>query len=238
MVLTFDSNLQILDEYCHSHSGFVQGTASSSNLICKRYASNMILIDGYSSLSSGATLSIQLYMQLADLTPGNTYNSAVNIVVYSSDNRIIINADTAPCTIAVSGYGSQSLAFSSTMTRPYAKGDHFPLYITFRLRSNNLVNGDYLLVDFGKWVPDAATTGVQVFKYQVAGTIYWVPSAAVKVNDTAYRVPVYNNYSMNSGVDITLRVDTHAPAAYFGVRNPEIQWNTFGIKAYKSGNIV
>jgi hypothetical protein len=94
MVLTFPSNLAIIDEYCNSYSGFLQGVNANSNLVCKRYSSNQILVAGYATLSSSASLSLTLYMQITDL-PITNYTQSVNIVAYSSTGTTIINADTA-----------------------------------------------------------------------------------------------------------------------------------------------
>jgi len=82
------------------------------------------------------------------------------------------------------------------MIRPYSKGNAFPLYIVFKLKSNSLVVGDYIQIDFGSWVLDVATAGQQIFKYQVSGNDYWVPSAATLVSGNVYKIPVYLNYSM------------------------------------------
>lgn len=124
------------------------------------------------------------------------------------------------------------------MNLPYSAGSAFPLYITFQLRSNSLVNGDYLRVNFGAWVLDSASSGVQVFKYQLSGNKYWVPSAGTLVTGNTYQIPVYNNYSMPAGTPITLWVDTFAPSSYYGANIPSHQWNFFKIEAYRSGTLV
>jgi hypothetical protein len=124
------------------------------------------------------------------------------------------------------------------MTLPYTKGNSFPLFITFQLNTHTLTNGDYLVVDFGNWVLDTATSGVQVFKYQISGNIYWVPSAATLVSGNIYNVPVYSNYSMTAGTPITLNVDTLVPTSYYGAMDNNIQWNNFKIYAYHSSTLV
>lgn len=83
-----------------------------------------------------------------------------------------------------------------------------------------------------------ATYGVKVFKYQLAGTTYWVPSAATLVSGNVYKVPVYNNYSMTAGTQITLWVDTFAPTAYYAAQIPAHHWNTIKLQAYKSGGTL
>ena len=123
------------------------------------------------------------------------------------------------------------------MTNPYAKGSSFPLYVSFQLKTHTLVNGDSLEIDFGNWVLDTATTGVQVFKYQVAGSIYWVPSSATVVSGNRFKIPVYENYSMNAGSVITIWVDTFAPDTYYGARIPNTQWNDLKIFAYKGSTL-
>ena len=39
-IITFNNHLNLIDEYCHSYSGFLPGVDPNSNLICKRYSSN------------------------------------------------------------------------------------------------------------------------------------------------------------------------------------------------------
>lgn len=124
------------------------------------------------------------------------------------------------------------------MNLPYAAGSAFPLFITFQLQSNTLTNTGYLRVDFGNWVLDPAPAGVKVFKYQLAGNKYWVPSAGTLVSGNTYQIPVYNNYSMTAGTPITLWVDTFAPSSYYGVSIPSHQWNPFKIEAYQGGTLV
>ena len=111
------------------------------------------------------------------------------------------------------------------MTRPYSKGGSFPLFISFQLKTYTLSNGDHIEVDFGNWVLDTGATGVQVFKYKIAGNIYWVPSSATHVSGNRYKIPVYNNYSMTTGNLITLWVDTFAPTSYYGAEVSSDQWN-------------
>jgi hypothetical protein len=204
MILTFSNNFNIIDEYCHSYSGFLQGTAANSILLCKRYSSNQIIIEGYTTLSSSATLSMSLYLQIGDLNTSpnasaNVYTQSVNIMAYSSTNAIIINANTNTLTVTLAQSGSLSLGLSGTMTQPYLVGNSFPLYIVFKLTLNTLTsaNSAYIQVDLGNWVLDTAASGQQIFKYQLSGTNYWVPSAATLVSGNIYKVPVYNNYSMN-----------------------------------------
>lgn len=159
MVLTFSNLYTIVDEYCYSHSGFTQGSQTNSNLICKRYGTNTILVAGYAALvNTISSLEIKLYMQIAANNIG-AYSSSVNIVVYSSTASTIINANTASLSYTTVMSGPSSVALSGSMIRPYSKGNAFPLYIVFKLRSNTLVTGDYLQIDFGSWVLDDATLG-------------------------------------------------------------------------------
>lgn len=168
----------------------------------------------------------------------NSYSPTVNIVVYSSAGNIIIDADTSPLSFTISQWGSPSLALSSTMNLRYAAGSAYPLYIKFQLRSNTLVNGDYLQIDFGNWIIDPATLGAPVFKYQISGNIYWVPSQASLVSGNIWKIPVYLNYSMVSGNVITLMVDSFCPTSYSGASVPNTQWNDFKIYAYSSTNVL
>ena len=240
MILTFDPMLTPIDEYCNSYGGFLQGTLANSNLVCKRYSTNQIIVSGYATLSPSASLSISLYMKISDIsiTPTNVYSTTVNIVVYTSPSVQIINANTVSLTLTLTEVGSLNLGLSGTMVQHYINGNAFPLYITFQLNSDTLNSGDYIQIDFGNWVLDPATTGTQIFKYQLSGTIYWVPSTATLVSGNIYKVPVYNNYSMNAATQITLWVDTFAPNNYYGAKDNALMWNTFKIYAYKSGSLV
>jgi len=70
-----------------------------------------------------------------------------------------MNADTSNLTFTTTTSGPASVVLANKMVRPYAKGNAYPLYIVFRLRSNTLLVGDYIQIDFGNWVIDTATTG-------------------------------------------------------------------------------
>lgn len=237
MILSFSTNFAIMDEYCYSYSGFIAGVDSNSNIICKRYSSTQIIISGYGTLATSASLSISLYMQFNFITP-TSYSHNVNIIAYSSAGNIIIDADTGSLGFTINQWGSSALALSGTMNSQYAAGSAYPLYITFTLTSNTLVNGDYLQVDFGNWIIDPATLGTPVFKYQILGNIYWVPSQASLVSGNIWKVPVYLNYSMVLGNVITLMVDSFCPTTYSGAKVPSIQWNDFKIYAYRSTNVL
>ena len=195
MTLTFSNIFTIMDEYCYAFSGFVQGSQTNSNLICKRSGTNSILITGYGSITTSTALSVRLYLQIASNTIG-TYSSSVTIDVLSAATNTIITANTASLTITTTVYGSPTLALSNKMIFPYTTGNSFPLFIVFKLRTNSLVVGDYIQIDFGNWVIDVASSGQQIFKYQVSGNDYWVPSAATLVSGNIYKIPVYLNYSM------------------------------------------
>jgi hypothetical protein len=240
MIVTFNNQISLLDEYCYSYSGFQPGTAANSNLVCKRYSSNQILITGYANLAASATLSITVYAAILNgLTPNTNYNADTTITVISSTDSNIIAASTSQVGLALSAVkGSNVVALTGTMTQPYAAGSAFPLYLSFKLRINTLVSGDYIQVDFGSWVLDPAATGVQVFKYQVAGNIYWVPVTGTLISGNIYQLPVYSNYSMAAGSSITLWADTLAPDTYYGASVPSSQWNSFKIYAYKSGGTL
>jgi len=240
MLVTFNNRITLLDEYCYSHSGFIAGVNADSNLVCKRYSSNQILISGYATLGVGATLTITVYAAIQNsLTAGSSYSASTTVTVISAENNNIISANTNTASLSLSAVkGCNALGLSGAMERPYSVGSAFPLFITFRLNTHSLVNGDYLQVDFGNWVLDPASVGVQVFKYQVSGSIYWVPSTATLVSGNIYKIPVYLNYSMTAGTTITLKVDTFAPDTYYGAQSSSIQWNTFKVYAYKSASLV
>jgi hypothetical protein len=246
MLVTFSSNLIILDEHCFSYSGFLKGTASNSNLVCKHYSSNQILVAGYATLAPSAALSITLYMKISNTASINTTSGANNditatasITVTSSLGNNIISAPTNSLLLAlVNRRGSNQVALSGTMEKPYSAGNSFPLFITFQLNTHGLVSGDYLQINFGDWVLDTAVAGKQVFKYQLSGSTYWVPSAATLVSGNTYKVPVYLNYSMTAGTVIKIWVDTFAPDSYYGAKDPTQNWNTIGIQAYQSSTLV
>ena len=247
MIVTFQPQLNLIDEYCYSYSGFTQGVNTNSNLVCKRYSSNQIIISGYAALAASALLRISAYMYISDSlsinsTSGSNNNFATyaTVSVYSSASNLIVSANTLSYSLVLSNIrGSNLIGLTGTMTNPYSPGQAFPLYITFRLTSNTLVAGDYLQVDFGNWILDVATTGTRIFKYQVSGNIYWVPVNGTKLSGNMFKVPVYSSsYPMNAGATITLWVDTFAPTTYYGAKVSASQWNSFKIYAYKSGSLV
>ena len=245
MIVTFPSDLDLLDEYCYSYTGFTQGVNTNSNLVCKRYSSNQILISGYAAIATSTTMGIQVYMQLVNSLSinstgfNNTFSTYATVTASSAAGNTIISADTVSLSLAMDAVrGSTLIGLYGTMTTPYSAGTTFPLYFTFQLNTHTLTNGDYLQIDFGNWVLDAASNGVQVFKYRLANTIYWVPAAATLVSGNIYRVPVYLNYSMTAGTQITLWVDTFAPSVYYGAKVNANQWNNFKIYAFQSGTLV
>ncbi len=199
---------------------------------------NTVNIYGYASLSVSATLSISVYLRINNIA-ADTYVDSAEIIVYTSSSlKTVIDAYTNTYSLTVAQIGSLNLDLTGTMVRPYTSDTAFPLYITFQLNSYSLVNGDWLQIDFGNWVLDTAPTGVQVFKYKIAGNIYWVPSQATLVSGNIYKVPVYSNYSMPAGNLITLWVDTFVPASWYGTKVSATKWNTFSIYAYKSSAVV
>jgi hypothetical protein len=177
-----------------------------------------------------------------NLTNGatNNFNTYATIDVYSSSNNQIVSANTGNYVLSLLNIrGSNLIALTGTMILPYTAGQSFPLYITFRLKTNTLTTGDYLQIDFGNWVLDTAPTGQTIFKYQISGNKYWVPSNGTKLTGNIWKIPVYSSsYTMPSGTTITLWVDTFAPNSYYGANVPSIQWNTFQIYAYKSGGTL
>lgn len=233
-----------MDEYCYSYTGFSQG--GNSNLVCKRYSDTQILISGYANITASTTMGIQVFMKILNSlsinsTSGsnNNFTTYATVTVSSAAGNTIISADTVSLTLVLSNQrGSSLIGLSGTMTTPYSAGTTFPLYISFQLNTHTLTNGDYLHVDFGNWVLDTASSGVQIFKYRLANTIYWVPAAATLVSGNIYKVPVYLNYSMTAGTQITLWVDTFAPTLYYGAKVNSNQWNTFKIYAYHSSVLV
>lgn len=239
MLVTFNNRIDLLDEYCYSYSGFIPGVNANSNLVCKRYSNNQILVSGYATLAVGATLSITVYAAIQNgLAANNSYSASTTVTVISENDNNIISANTNTVALGLSSVkGSNAVQLHGTMNRPYSSGSTFPLYFSFRLNTNTLTNGDYIQVDLGNWVLDTATTGQQSFKYQISGNIYWVPSAATHVSGNIYKVPVYENYSMNAGTTITLWVDIFSPDTYYGAKVTYIQWNQFKIWAYKSGTL-
>ena len=129
MTLTFSNIFTIMDEYCYAFSGFVQGSQTNSNLICKRSGTNSILITGYGSITTSTALSVRLYLQIASNTIG-TYSSSVTIDVLSAATNTIITANTASLTITTTVYGSPTLALSNKMIFPYTTGNSFPCLLS------------------------------------------------------------------------------------------------------------
>lgn len=109
MLLTFSSYFTLIDNYCKTMSGFVQGTTlSTSNLLCRKKGTYQIQIAGYNTIVAGSSLSISLYLQIA-LNSLSSPGTNVNIKVYSSSGALIIDANTASLTLSMSAYGSYNL---------------------------------------------------------------------------------------------------------------------------------
>ena len=122
MLVTFNSRLDLLDEYCHKHSGFLPGADPNSNLICKRYSSNQIIISGYATLAVNASLSITVWASLQNgLANGTNYTADTTVRVISSGDNNIVSANTDQVSLTMSTVkGCNSLALHGTMTNPYA----------------------------------------------------------------------------------------------------------------------
>jgi hypothetical protein len=96
MIISFvNSPFSIMDEYCMGISGFVQGTTiTGSNLVCKRYSSTSIIIQGYATIIANTPLSFTTYL-ITSTASITTYNSAqAYIQVYSAANNLILNGYT------------------------------------------------------------------------------------------------------------------------------------------------
>ena len=121
------------------------------------------MVSGYATLAAGATLSLTVYASIQNsLTAGVNYTAYATITVISSKGTNIVSAVTNNLDLSlVATKGCDALGLTGTMNRPYASGSAFPLFITFRLTTNTLTDGDFVQVDFGNWVFDPASAGVQ-----------------------------------------------------------------------------
>jgi hypothetical protein len=147
----------MFDDYCYQMSGFVQGnTLSTSNLICRKNAAQDILIAGYSTISSGTSLSITLYLQIIASTL-TTYNPRARIIVYNSNVAKIIDGYTNTYSLAVSSYGPSTFGLMNYMEQTIKPNSAQEFDFTFTLSTTTLGTGSYIIVDFGNWTIDAAT---------------------------------------------------------------------------------
>ena len=121
------------------------------------------MVCGYATLAVGATLSITVYASIQNsLTAGGSYTADTTVTVTSGKGTNIVSAGTNSLGLNLEATkGCDALGLTGTMNRPYASGSAFPLFITFRLTTNTLTDGDFVQVDFGNWVFDPASAGVQ-----------------------------------------------------------------------------
>lgn len=126
-----NSPFNIVDEFCKTMSGFVQGTLSnyaqgsatvtSSNLMCRRTSPTTLLIEGYQTINTGTTLSFDIYLKVASNTV-TTYNSAnVYIQVWSKDDKAIIEATTSSLSSYSLAQGAQNLKLEDAMRYKFLK---------------------------------------------------------------------------------------------------------------------
>jgi hypothetical protein len=148
----------MFDDYCYQMSGFVQGTTlATSNLICRKNAVQDILIAGYSTISSGTSLSITLYLQIIASTL-TTYNPRARIIVYNSNGAKIIDGYTSTYSLVVSSHGPSTLGLMSYMEQIIKPDSAQEFDFSFTLSTTILGTGAYIIVDFGNWTIDPATT--------------------------------------------------------------------------------
>ena len=179
-----------------------------------------------------------LYLKVAYNSLTTRYPNA-RIIVYSADDNKIIDAQTSSYTLSITEYGSYTLALEDEMEKYISKGNSQELDVVFRLSTYTLTNGYYVELDFGNWTVDPATTeGKIVWKYKVGSNIYWVPTEVTNAGGNVYKIPVYDNYSMTAGQDITIRVYHLLPDSDDGVYFPNDQWNYMTLHAYDSSDSI
>lgn len=237
MILTFSTYFTLIDDYCKTMSGFVQGaTLSTSNLLCRKISATQIQVAGYNTIAAGSSLSINLYLQIA-LNSLSWTSSTVNVKVYSSSAALIIDANTNAFSLNMNAYGSYNLQLLDYMEQYIEEDTSQELDFTFTLASHTLGNGDYVTVYFGNWTIDPALTeGKTIWKYKVGNNIYWVPTAVTIVSGNTFKIPVNQNYSMTVGQQISVKVFHELPDAYNGAYFSETQWSYLKIEAYNSAN--
>ena len=233
--------LTIMDDYCKSMTNFYQGASNvNSNLVCKRYSTTQIIIQGYALISAGTTLKFQIYLKAATNSFGTWYPQA-NILVYSQDDKLIISAWTNTMTYTISTYGATTLKLEKAMRYNPMVGAARQIFFQFQLSTYTLTTSQYIQIDFGTWILDPATSGSIIAKYQVNGNTYWTPSVLTWVSGNKYNFGVYTNfttYQMPVNNLITLRLDHVNPDSYNGLKIPNYQWNYFKITANNAANTV
>lgn len=246
-----NSPFNIVDEFCKTMSGFVQGTLSnyaqgsatvtSSNLMCRRTSPTTLLIEGYQTVNAGTTLSFDIYMKVASNTV-TTYNSAkVYIQVWSKDDKAIIEATTNSLSSYGLAQGAQNLKLEDAMRYKFLKDTARELFVQFKLAANTLGMNQYVEIDFGDWQLDTSATGKIVASYQVGSNYYYIPCVLTKVSGNKYRFGVYKNvstYSMTSNNLITLKIDHVNPDNFYGILVPNIKWNYIKITAHNAAGTV
>lgn len=117
------------------------------------------------------------------------------------------------------------------------------LLLSFKLTSQTLVNGDYLLLNLGNWTVDTVSTtpGKITWRYKVGSNYYWIPiSAQLTPTGTSlnlWKLPVYSNYSMTNNTLITLSIIHIYPDAYQGIKIVNPTWNHFVLEAYTAAGV-
>jgi hypothetical protein len=115
MIISFSSSpFSIMDEYCKSMSGFVQGIKSSSNLVCKRFSSTQIKIEGYSDITANTALSFDIYLKSATNSI-TSWSPSTSIYVYSQDDKLIVHSNTGAISFSTTAYGSSNLKLENAM---------------------------------------------------------------------------------------------------------------------------
>ena len=104
-----NSPFELMDPFCLKMTNFYQGPSRPSNLLCRRTSTNEITIEGYQTINTGTTLSIDVYLKVASNTV-TTYNSIrAYIQVFSADDKAIIQANTANLASYGLAQGAQNL---------------------------------------------------------------------------------------------------------------------------------
>ena len=150
-----------------------------------------------------------------------------------------MDGETSHFDLDIVQYGGYTLQLEDHMEKYIQKGNSQEFDIEFKLDTHSLTSGSYVLIDFGNWTIDPATTeGRIIWKYKVNNNIYWVDTTVTNVADNIYKIPVYDNYTMFHSQSIKIKVFHELPDSDNGVFFPEHQWNYLTIEAYNSGDTI
>ncbi len=95
-------------------SGFVQGSDTTSVLVCKRQSSSIIVIAGYEDVSINTVLSFKLYLKM-NVNTLATFTPTAHVIIKSKSSAIILEADISTTSFTPANYGPVNINLKGVM---------------------------------------------------------------------------------------------------------------------------